>query len=197
MLYIPKKTLDLILSLECHFLSQLKRNCRKLWETVALYTALAEPISTYEYYEQAHGRQVTRRIELYNNDDNQAQVPKDWNGIVRLIKVRRWGIRQGKNFEERSFYILSKPINSAQVVANAIQDHWAIENKLHWIKDVNLKEDDMTLKSTNTIALMVYLNNIAINTLRQAGYKPVKNTFAKFTNKVKELIILFDKNYKK
>jgi predicted transposase YbfD/YdcC len=178
------------LAVKCHFLAQLKRNARKLWETVALYTALGNPISTCEYYEQEHGRQVYRRIELYVND---ASLPKGWNGITRFVKVRRWGIRKGKPFEERTFYILSKPINSAFVVAQAIQAHWTIENNLHWCKDVNLGEDDMSVSNTNAISLLVYLNNIACNTLKQAGYKPVKNTFAKFANKVNELIKLFQK----
>lgn len=188
MLCIPKKTFDLILSLGCHFLAQVKGNCRKLWAIIALHTALCQPISTCEYYECEHGREIFRRVELY---DNQAQLPEGWNGIKRLIKVRRWGTRKGKPFEESAFYVLSKPIDSALIAARAIQGHWSIENKLHWIKDVNLKEDDMTINDRNAVALVVYLNNIALNTLRQAGYKPVKNTFAKFANKVNELIKLF------
>jgi hypothetical protein len=146
------------------------------------------PISTCEYYEEGHGRQVYRRVELY---DNQAQLPPGWNGITRLVKIYRWGTRNGKPFEERSLYIMSKPLNSALEVARAIQGHWSIENKLHWVKDVNLGEDDMTLRDKNTVALIVHLNNIAFNTLKQAGYKPVKNTFAKLANKVNELVKLF------
>ena len=169
-------------------MAQVKRNCRKLWETIALYTALGTPISTCEYYEHKHGYEVHRRIELYRNE---VDLPKGWNGIQRLIKVRRWGIRNGQAFEERAFYVLSKPINSAGLVAQAIQGHWAIENQLHWIKDVNMGEDHMTLKDKNMVAVLVYLNNTAINVLRNAGYKPIKDTFAKFANKVNELYKLF------
>jgi predicted transposase YbfD/YdcC len=190
--YTVKKTFDLILDLGCHFLAQVKRNCRTLWERIALYTALCQPISTCEYYQEEHGRCLTRRVEVYVNHDNQAQIPKGWNGIERLIKVRRWGTRNNKPFEELSFYVLSKPINSASVIAKAIQNHWSIENNLHWTKDVNLGEDDMTMNDKNAVALLVYLNNIALNTLKAKGYKPIKNTFSKFANKVNELINLFD-----
>jgi len=183
-----KKTFDLILEIKCHFLAQVKINCRKLWETIALHTALAQPLSTCEYYEQEHGRQVYRRVELYANN---AQLPIGWNGIERLVKVRRWGTRSKKEFHEVTFYALSKPINSAAIVARAVQQHWSIENNLHWVKDVNLYEDDMSLKDKNMVSLLVYMNNIAINTLTAAGYKPTKDTFAKFANKVKELINLF------
>lgn len=170
---------------------QVKRNCRKLWETIALYTALAQPISTCEYYDDKHGHQIFRRVELYVNE---AELPKGWEGIQRLVKVRRWGMRNHSPFEETSYYVLSKPINSALRVARAIQGHWGIENNLHWAKDVNMKEDDMTLRDKNTVAVLVCLNNAAINLLRQAGYKPIKNTFAKITNKVNELHKLFQIN---
>ena len=107
---------------------QVKRNCRKLWESIALYTALSHPIASCEYYDNSHGYQVNRRIELY---DNQADIPLGWNGIQRLVKVRRWGYRAEEFFDQRAFYVLSKPINSAAVVANAIQGHWSVENNLH------------------------------------------------------------------
>jgi len=151
---------------------------------VALHTALSDPISTCEYYDERHGHQIYRRVELYVN---QASIPKEWKGIQRLIKVRRWGLRNGRPYDERSFYVLSKPINSAHLVAKAIQGHWAIENQLHWIKDVNMGEDRMTIKDANTVAVLVYLNNTAVNILRKAGHKPLKDTFAKFANKVNEL----------
>lgn len=182
----------MILLAGCHFLAQVKRNCRKLWETIALYTALCQPISTCEYYEDKHGYQVHRRVELYVNN---AELPKGWNGITRLVKVRRWGTRDNKPFEERAFYVLSKPIGSALVVARAIQGHWAIENQLHWVKDVNLGEDDMTLRDKNMASILVYLNNAALNILRMAGYKPTKDTFAKFANKVNELNNLFQMSH--
>lgn len=174
--------------LGCHFLAQVKRNCRKLWEIIALHTALAQPISVCEYYENKHGNQIHRRVELYLNE---ASLPNGWNGIQRLVKVRRWGRRNNRPFEERSFYVLSKPLNSAFVVAKAIQGHWTIENNLHWTKDVILGEDDMTIREKNTVSILVCLNNATINILRNAGYKPVKDTFAKFANKVNELHKLF------
>ena len=82
-------------------------------------------------------------------------------------------------------------MNSALHVARIIQNHWSIENNLHWIKDVNLREDELRGKNKDMVSLMVYLNNLALNILRTAGYKPVKDTFAKFANKVSSLHTLF------
>ncbi|MEQ1530858.1 MAG: ISAs1 family transposase [Methylococcales bacterium] len=186
---MPKKTLKLILDAGCHYLVQIKRNCRTLWENIALHTALLNPIAVCEYYQEGHDHRVWRRVELYNAD--QLHVPAGWQGIQRLIKVRRWGYRNNQYFEQRAFYVLSKPLNSALQVAQAIQGHWSIENNLHWIKDVNLREDELKGKNKDMVTLMVYLNNLALNILRTAGYKPVRDTFAKFANKVNELYTLF------
>lgn len=190
-LHTQKKTFDLILAVGCHFLAQVKGNCRKLYEQIALFTAFTNPISSCQYDDNKHGYQVTRYIELYIN---KIQLPKGWNGITRFVKVRREGIREGKFFQEVSFYVLSKPINSAALVAKMIQEHWSIENKLHWVKDVNLGEDDMTIKEPKNAALLAYFNNTAMNILNLAGLKPNKDTFAKISNKVKQLYKLFKFN---
>lgn len=150
-------------------------------------TAFCQPISTCEYYDDSHGYKINRRIELYYN---RVQLPKGWNGIQRFVKVRRWGIRENKEFHEVAFYVLSKPIFSAAWAAAAIQGHWSVENQLHWVKDVNLGEDKMTLKLSNA-AILAFLNNTAFNILKANHLKPSKDTFAKITNNVKELYKLF------
>ena len=187
---IPKKTLDLIRSLGCHFLSQVKANCRTLYQNLVFYTAFNLPMSTCETYEEGHGRCEFRRVELY---ENKAELPADWNGITRLVKVRRWGTRGEKPYHEVSFFILSKPINSAQTVAKGIRGHWGIENKLHWVKDVVIGEDDMTITHSNAATVVAHLNTTALNLLQLAGMKPNKDAFALITNKVKELYKLFGK----
>jgi predicted transposase YbfD/YdcC len=176
------------LLLGCHFLCQVKRNCRKLWEQCALHTALAFPISTFEYYEEAHGHEIYRRVELF---ENQADLPDGWEGITRIAKVRRWGKRNKQAFHEVSFYVLSKPIDHASKVADAIQGHWSIENNLHWTKDVQLGEDGMTLKDKQQVTILAYLNNVAINIIKANKLKPNKDTFAQIKNKVYKLIKLF------
>jgi len=167
---------------------QVKKNCRKLRDLIALHTALTLPITTCEYYDDQHGNQVHRRVEVYAN---RAKLPKDWKGIKRLVKVRRWGKRKGKSFHEVTFFVLSKPIDNAAIIALAVQQHWSVENQLHWIKDVNFGEDDMTLKHKNATANLAYFNNAAINILKCNDLKPTKDTFAKITNNVKQLYKLF------
>jgi len=178
----------LILSIGCHFLVQVKGNCRQLLQDIRLFTALTQGFSSCEYFENTHGYPIYRRVELF---ENKIQLPKAWNGIKRFVKVRRWGHRNGKRFETVSFYVLSKELNSAYQLAKAIQGHWCVENNLHWVKDVNMGEDDMSVKEPKMASILAYFNNVAINVLNKSGYKPTKDTFAKFSNKVNELYKLF------
>ncbi len=75
-----------------------------------------------------------------------------------------------------------------------IRQHWHIENGLHWIKDVLLREDSITINQHNSATNIGMLNSLILNVLRMAGLKPNKDTFARFANKVNELIKLFQYN---
>ncbi len=129
-----------------------------------------------------------RRVELYTN---QMELPKGWHGIERIVRVKRWGQRKGKPFEQTAYYILSKPINSARSVGKGIRGHWGIENRLHWTKDVLIGEDRMAITDPNAATVIAFLNTTALNLLQLAGFKPIKDSFAKFANKVNELYNLF------
>jgi predicted transposase YbfD/YdcC len=173
-----------VVAVGCHLLVQVKRNQRKLYESIQLYTALAKPFETCEYKDLAHGREVHRKVELFTNE---AIMPQGWENVQRIVRVRRWGRRQGKEFEQIAYYILTKMVNSAQEVAEAIQQHWSIENNLHWVKDVLIGEDQMTLYTPEGVALLGYLNNIALPLLTMAEVKPNKDTLANLDNKVEKL----------
>ena len=179
------------MSVGCDFLAQIKGNCRALLLQIQLFTAFVQAFSTCEYYENDHGYEVTRFVELYRNE---TKLPKGWNGIKQFVKVRRYGYRNGKRFDYVSYHASSKEFQSAFHAAQAVQGHWSVENNLHWIKDVNMGEDDMTLRTPKKAAMLACFNNIAINILRKNGHKPTKAVFSKIANKVNELYKLFVDN---
>jgi len=54
-----------------------------------------------------------------------------------------------------------------------IRSHWAIENSLHYVKDVTFKEDASKIVSWNAPQNRSLILNIVINTLRKNGYKNI------------------------
>lgn len=183
---IVKKTLELILRTDNHFLIQVKRNARSVYRAIA--EVQVEPLDTYCSCEQVRGRLEQRQVQLYHEVTT---IPKAWPGIQRLIKVRRSGHRQGRPYEQEHYYICSLPLDDAQLFAQHIRDHWKIENALHWVKDVRLREDQSTIRQHRPAALLSLLNSAALNLLRQKGRQPTKDLLYAFTRNVKELVNLF------
>jgi predicted transposase YbfD/YdcC len=57
----------------------------------------------------------------------------------------------------------------ADQIADAIRGHWAIENRLHWIRDVIFAEDHSQIRTGNGPAVMATLRNLAISIHRLNG----------------------------
>ena len=53
-----------------------------------------------------------------------------------------------------------------EAVASWARGHWAIENRLHWIRDVVFDEDRHQLRTANGPQIMAALRNLAISLIR-------------------------------
>lgn len=84
--------------------------------------------------------------------------------------------------------MLSKPINCAYTVGQLVQQHWSVENNLHWVKDVNFGEDKMSWITPRNAATIAMLNNVAMNLLRVARLKPTKDNLAMLCNNIPRLV---------
>jgi len=51
--------------------------------------------------------------------------------------------------------------------------HWAIENRLHWVRDVTYDEDRSQVRKGAGAQMMAALRNVAIGLLRRAGAKNI------------------------
>lgn len=100
------------------------------------------------------------------------RLGKEWRGLKRIIVVKRWGLRGEKPYEETSYYISSLKAGAA-IFDTGIRQHWAIENKLHWVKDVDFGEDKSKIRTGNAPSILSIIKNIAINMLRENGFKSI------------------------
>ncbi len=65
-------------------------------------------------------------------------LQQQWAGLQCLIWVERWGTREGKPFHEQVGYISDLALSAAEFLRH-IQQHWGIENRLHWVRDAPLR----------------------------------------------------------
>ncbi|WP_233188250.1 transposase, partial [Actinomyces qiguomingii] len=66
------------------------------------------------------------------------------------------------------YLICSIPPEQAppEQVAAWIQGHWAIENRVHWVRDVTYDEDRHQLRTGSGPQVMATLRNLAISLIR-------------------------------
>jgi hypothetical protein len=67
-------------------------------------------------------------------------------------------------------------------LAGYVRRHWSIENKIHWVRDVTLREDASQVRKGLKFRIMATLRNLTIGLLRQAGYTRIAATIRKIHN---------------
>ena len=60
---------------------------------------------------------------------------------------------------------------NAKQLAEAIRSHWAVENSLHWILDVTLREDDSRVRKDHAPENMAMVRHIILNMLQNTKKK--------------------------
>src|SRR5205085_5400576 len=91
-----------------------------------------------------------------------------WVGLASLVVVMRHGVDHatGHVSDEVRYFISSLPVK-AKRMAQAVRQHWGIENGLHWVLDVAFNEDRMRQRDRNGIENLALLNRLAVSLLRQ------------------------------
>src|SRR5438270_11498942 len=62
---------------------------------------------------------------------------------------------------------------SPEVIATFLRNHWAIENRLHWRRDVTLHEDHSQVRTTGKPQVLAALNNTVLSLMDWLGVRNV------------------------
>ncbi|UIE37251.1 ISAs1 family transposase [Leptodesmis sichuanensis A121] len=181
-----KKTVKTIIHQGNDYLICVKANQKSLYERVQAISADCAPVSVYRSTESTRQRQVERIVEVF---DCLAGIAPDWLGLRRLVRVQRQGWRQGKSYDQVSYYI-SSLATTARQFAIAIQGHWGIENRLHWVKDVVLSEDECPLKQGHAPANWGLIRSWAINLFRLQGHTSITKAQRRVAHDIEALLLL-------
>lgn len=121
--------------------------------------------------ELAHGRIEKRTVHALPAALLKKAGLKEWAYDAETIFMAVTESSQKKyNCEQESeirFYISSLVFEEgiAKAGYRAIRDHWGIENKLHYVMDVDFGQDHMQMKSREYAKNRIFLNRIAHNAL--------------------------------
>lgn len=92
--------------------------------------------------------------------------------VCRLERVFR---SKGEEVREVAYAITSvgAELVDAAVLLSWWRGHWGIENRLHWVRDVSMGEDQSRVRSGSAPQAMAALRNAALSVLRLAGVSNV------------------------
>lgn len=132
--------------------------------------AAAEPdsgLSVHQSVEKGHGR-IDTRICTVSHEVAELPVRGLWSGLATVARVETTSTFPGTDRKPRHavrHFICSAAL-SARRMAQAVRSHWHVENKLHWVLDMDFGEDAHRARTGWAAASMSQLRKIALNLLR-------------------------------
>jgi predicted transposase YbfD/YdcC len=129
----------------------------------------AKELAYVEIPDKGHGRLETRR---YWQSDQLAWFAErsSWEGLQSVGVVESVRECNGQSSVERRYYLSSLTVD-VQRFARAVRSHWSIENQLHWVMDVNFKEDQSRARSGYAAENLATLRRWALNLVKADDQK--------------------------
>ena len=114
--------------------------------------------------DSSHGRLVVQRCLVL---PAAGIVPEaDWPGCTVIARIDSLRKVNGKVSDlEQRYYISSRNLTPVEL-AQSVRSHWAIENQLHWVLDVTMREDASTIRMDNAPENLSLIKKIILNLLR-------------------------------
>lgn len=151
-----------------------KGNQPSLLEAIAAKLFASNDPAHHLDVDRSHGRVVHRQIWTTN------AAGIDFPGAAQIFRVRRdvfdhTGQRISKEIVH-GITSLGLQEATAQALAAWVRQHWGIENKIHWVRDVVFAEDHQNAYLAATAHAMAIFRNLAIGLIRLAGHTQIKRT---------------------
>ena len=188
------KIVEKIIKKEADYVIALKKNQGNLYSEVEqlFKEAIAGRFegvksSSHSTRELNRGREEIRNYLIMSDIELLINSSKKWINLESIGLVESVRIVNGKTSVETRYFITSLD-NNVELFAEAVRGHWRIENSLHWILDVAMREDKSRIRKDNAPANFAMLRHIAVNVLRQ-------NKSKKFGVRSKQFLAAIDESY--
>ena len=162
---IVEKEADYVLGLKGNQ-STMHEEVKEFFESAKADQFKGIPHSSHEEVDKGHGRIETRRCWCTSDVEWFEDLAK-WKGLRSFIAIESTRTVGDQTSTETRYYISSLDGTDAARAAQAVRQHWAIENELHWTLDVVFGEDLSRVRNRNAAHNFSILRRIALNLLKK------------------------------
>jgi predicted transposase YbfD/YdcC len=148
----------------------LHENVKKLFETTELaeYQDMkSDLVQQASEHNTGHGREELRRARIIHDFNELIPSVQRWPELKSLVAIdsERTEAVSAKKSTETRYYISSKNLTPEQAIQGTRQ-HWAIENKLHWVLDVSFGQDANQTRVRYAAENLAVVRHFALNIIR-------------------------------
>ena len=172
-LYTQRNLCQQIIAGKGDYLFIVKRNQPELYADIALLFGEPPEGEHFSYVEERcrHGdRREVRRLWA----STALEGYLDWPGVRQVCQIEHEVEQKRQRQVEVRYAITSLgPKIRADKLLSLVRGHWAIENQLHWVRDVTFGEDGSQVRKGSAPEIMSALRNVVLGLMRQAGIKNI------------------------
>ena len=189
------KIANTILRCGGEYIMPVKANQPNLLQEISLVfdnsQLLPDSIETYQTTDLCHGRIETRRIATSAVLNEYSH----WPSLAQVFKIEREVIfkRTGKTRQQVVYGVtsLSAEKTPPNQLLEMVTQHWTIENKSHWVRDVTYDEDRSQVRAKNIPQVMAAIRNTAIGLMRFSAFANMASAIRYFAaNPAKALTLI-------
>ncbi len=174
-----KSIVQLIKDKKGFYVLGLKRNQKNLCQAVDDHIQSQKPSQKHlllDEFDGSHGRCVRRRYFGY--DISKLPEVADWSGAQSVVAVETIASKLNNPDQKVSTqwrHYISNHRATHEKLPDYIRHHWGIENKLHWVLDVHMHEDNDQKSERKSVRSFSLLKRIALNVLRTKDTTPKRS----------------------
>jgi len=183
-LHTQRFTAQTILDWEADYVMIVKENHPEMLADIQLLfqelAVVADTVTQAESVDAGHGRIERRHLVA----STALADYLNWPGLQQVFRVERTVTikKTGKQRHEVIYGMtsLAPDTTEAARLLRLVRQHWHIENKSHWVRDVTFDEDRSQVRRGSIPQMMAALRNIAIGLMHLAGHKNIAAATRRF-----------------
>ncbi len=168
-----KETAQRVIDGQADDVVTLKANRKKFHSEVRGFFEAAEAdgfagvrVHQVQTRDHGHGRDEVRDVWAVPSAAL-GEIAAAWPGIRSVVMIRRTRVLSDGAIQQWTHYYLSSLLPRVKHLAGVIREHWSVENGLHWVLDVQMREDDCTIRNATSATNLALIRRMALMLLKR------------------------------